>query len=412
MEPAAPPNPLIATFAPELIDRILHHLLILVAQSRSTRLYDDSQRRGVTPPTQGLLALKAVSCICRSWAAPARRLILRRLVVDRHSQAAGLLDETFDNGGWGSAVKHLTIEWKREVVTPQVGGGQDVTSEAISADQLTRLLQLLPSLQSLKLDGPPLDYTIPDNIGSLERIESLTIISSARSSYQLAHDLVSRTPNLHTLTMADNRRSSSEKNTSKSHFIHTQRQPIHLSNLLTLRLIGGYGVNLVEQNLLAPSSFSKVSTLHWDSTNTRAIAKYTDIIVRPSPKLFTLVAPSLRHLSYTPAGKDPNVTLNLLKCTTLTYLAIDGGLGYEWPPLLPCLPATLRVLKIGHVWLAGKILGGREPLPESLSKVLVFDGPGWKEEADLMVVRLRCKAANVELERASKVLTVADRDIS
>ncbi|KAL8281506.1 hypothetical protein RQP46_006190 [Phenoliferia psychrophenolica] len=154
----SPAQPKIASFAPELIDEILHHLVAGLDE------YPTSYSR--------LKEIGEYSLISQNWQGPVQRRLMRRLVIKSGTQARRVVDGLVASG-LGIHVKDLTIRFSKalwhysEDLIDEPTSDQIKAVDAVTSDDFLALLPHFPALISLDLDGTPFTQLGPSEIFDL-----------------------------------------------------------------------------------------------------------------------------------------------------------------------------------------------------------------------------------------------------
>ncbi|KAL8281501.1 hypothetical protein RQP46_006185 [Phenoliferia psychrophenolica] len=381
-------QPKIASFAPELIDEILGHLVAAsVFHSRETE------------------PLQAASFISRNWRGPAQRRLMERLTISSGSQAKRVA-EGFVASGLDVYVKYLTIifdanMWPTSDDEPTLD--QITAFDGVGRDHFLALLPHFPTLTSLDLSGPTFAKFRPSDIDALQssfispRLTSLYLSTRCwHRDTDLAHTILSLTPSLTTLSLYSDG--------SDTILPHNSRIPVELPFLKCLDLQGGtYPSSFVDLRLLANSTIARVESLYWcDEGSTSPSAN----------SLLLLMGPTLKSLEYTTYDGDiRNMASELQSCAVLECL--DLYLDNEVTEnLLEILPRTIHTLTLFELYMAHKILvnnfASRPPALKTLK--LDTDFSNREREASMRIETEQLKDIVDTLKNTGVELVVTGED--
>ncbi|KAL8281502.1 hypothetical protein RQP46_006186 [Phenoliferia psychrophenolica] len=384
-----PAPPAIATFAPELIDEILDHLIVAL-QSLPTGY-------------QGPSSLGSYALISQAWRGPVQRRTMRRLVVKTGVQADRVKNELVASEA-NLLVKTLRLgsrkqpwrSWK-DSPRPRDSAGSDANrANGISPrDNYLALLPLFPNVTRLHLDHPITKFRIPDiivlqSLPIMHQLTSLTIVTRRGApDVELVQSLLVRTPNLFHLGIISN-----ERRYIKSRMTLAKRW-IVLPHLHSLDLQGGFvAKDLASFHLLSSSTMKQIVNLRW---NTR------DGYIR---RLIDVLAPNLRTMDYTAESEYDMPEWDFLpalqRCQSLQSLRIK--LYEHIPGLFYLLPPNLESITVPSVEQAHWLLDGLTSTPAGL-KTVTIDGEiaqpehFWftDEEKSLEEVVEACKRGGIKL---------------
>ncbi|KAL8281416.1 hypothetical protein RQP46_006100 [Phenoliferia psychrophenolica] len=340
-------QPRIASFAPELIDEILHHLVA-----------DLEENPALFP---GPKAIADYALISRNWRAPVQRRLMSRLLISLGSQAKRVA-EGLVKSGLVVHVRFLKIYFGmqyREEPTPD----QISTADGVGREHFLALLPHFPALTSLDLVRPTFPHLRPSEIQQLKTSESLYHITSLSISTgvwhrdtDLVHAILGLTPCLTTLSLTP-----MDWNTILDPNL---KGPVELPHLESLKLEGrSFASSLLELGLLTTDTIAQVTDLNWFDGTPNASAQ---------PLLRTM-GPSLKKLRYkTYNGGTLDIAAELQSCTVLEHLnlevynGISEGLIGQLPPTIDTL--TLTDLKTAHKILVPNI-ASRSPSLKTVTLV-------------------------------------------
>ncbi|KAL8281524.1 hypothetical protein RQP46_006208 [Phenoliferia psychrophenolica] len=335
----SPAQPRIASFAAELIDEILHHLVV----DLSAYYASDSPK---------IQQLQAASLISRNWRGPAQRRLMDRLTISSGSHAKRVA-EGFVASGLDVYVKELKILFSSNLRERSADTVDEPTSDQITAadgvgrDDFLALLPHFPTLTSLHLYNPTFSHFRPSDIDALRssfifpRLTSLHITTGrCHRDTDLVHTVLSLTPSLTTLSLYSDG--------SGTILPPSSRSPVELPRLKSLSLEGGtYPSSLVQLGILATSTITQVEDLFWsddDSSNPSA------------QPLLRIMGSSLKSLGYTTYdGDSRDMAGELQWCTVLERLHLNLANGVP-DSLLGSLPPTIHTLTLTDLDTAHELL--------------------------------------------------------
>ncbi|KAL8281500.1 hypothetical protein RQP46_006184 [Phenoliferia psychrophenolica] len=383
------PRPAIATFAPELIDEILDHLLVALKASPTAHK--------VSSP------VSSYALISRAWRGPVQRRTMRRLVVKTEEQAERVTSELVARGlNWHVKTLRLGCHkqpWKSWHYSPLAKEPTAPGANCISPrDNFLALLPLFPNATRLHLDPPFTRFRISDHITilTLPPFPQLTslIVETRRGHHdiELIRSILLLTPNLTHLALISH---------EKFFVLHTlshRKYPAVLPHLRTLDLKGGpLASDFVNLHLLSDSTLKRIENFKWKASG------YHPESIR---SLLKIIAPKLRTLDYTAFKHlDPlegHLVPVLQRCQSLQSMRLQ--LREAIAGLLYCLPRTLETIVVPSVeqahWLLKELT-----LPPAGLKNVVIDGDfiwtrGWglvDESVLLVEVVDACKRGGIVL---------------
>ncbi|KAL8292245.1 hypothetical protein RQP46_001711 [Phenoliferia psychrophenolica] len=326
----APGQPQIATFAPELIDEILHHLVVDL-----THPHKPASHPG--PKSLGPYAL-----ISRVWRGPVQRRLFRRLVVKSGTQvkriARGLATSVlrFD-------VHILSFDFNSEVDYllnhSHVPTAAQVNAEdGITRDLFLRILPVFPDVVSVHLK-PTFTHFRSSDLLILESCTLLARLSELRvelwfGNVELIRDLLVLTPELSNLSLI------SEQSLPLT-FI--RKPPVTLPRLRSLELIGSsFASVFVDLALVSTSTIAQINTLTFE-----------DYRCRSSSALFLLelMGTSLKTLSYTTYDDNRDYVPELQQCLAVERITLNF-FNRTAKGLLTHLPSTIHTITVPCIEVA------------------------------------------------------------
>ncbi|KAL8276808.1 hypothetical protein RQP46_010739 [Phenoliferia psychrophenolica] len=391
-------QPAIASFAPELIDEILHHLVLDLQWPLSRTEYP------------GPKWIQQYSLISRNWRGPVQRRLMRRLVIKSGKQAK-LVAEGFVASGLDVYVKDLSIKFECPPWNYSAGTHKEQTSDQITAvdrvttDHFLALLPHFPALVKLHLDGPPFAHFQPPDIINLEtskiwlRLTSLHI-RTRRGDIDIdrVHAILSLTSSLTMLSLE-----TWEYGSVK--YLAT-RDPITLPHLKILKLEGrAFASSLLDLGLLSTSTIAQVTELFW----------YDDTSGSSAQPLLRLMGSSLHSLGYmTCDGAGRDMAAELQPCAVLERLDLDVFNGVA-EGLLGSLPPTIHTLTFSDLRAAQELLfnnfAARSPSLKTVKLHLDFEDQYEEEDDSAEIERERFKDIVATLKDTGVELVVTGEDI-
>ncbi|KAL8291341.1 hypothetical protein RQP46_002319 [Phenoliferia psychrophenolica] len=201
----SPGQPKIASFTPELIDEILHHLAV------------DLRVDPYDSPTEypGPKTIENYALVSRNWRGPVQRRLMSRLVIKSGTQAQQVA-EGFVASGLDAYVKDLKIQFAEHLwkapndIVDEPTSDQIASVDGVTRDHFLALLPHFPALTKLDLDGPLFTQFEPSDIIKLQASPSLSRLTSLRiftrrwlRDVDLApvYDILILTPSLTTLSL-------------------------------------------------------------------------------------------------------------------------------------------------------------------------------------------------------------------
>ncbi|KAL8281499.1 hypothetical protein RQP46_006183 [Phenoliferia psychrophenolica] len=269
-----PVQPKIASFAPELIDEILHHLVADL--ERSPDLY---------PGPKGIGEYALVS---QNWRGSVQRRLFSRLIITSGTQAERIAED-FVASGLDIYVKDLTIIFSHALVDEPTSD-QIKAVDAVTSDDFLALLPHFPALISLQLDGTPFTQLRPSEIVKVQSspiFPHLTILCirarNLNRDADLVHAILSSTRSITTLALYSGG-DRTDKNPST-------RSPVTLPHLQSLILTGrAYVSSFLDLGLLSSDTIAQVERLYWSDD----ASEYSS-----AHPLLQVLGPTLRFLRYT-----------------------------------------------------------------------------------------------------------------
>ncbi|KAL8281542.1 hypothetical protein RQP46_006226 [Phenoliferia psychrophenolica] len=348
----------ITSFAPELIDEILEHLV-------ATFKHDWRPRRDPKSPQRR--ELEKCSLISRHWRAPAQRRIFRRLVVKSASQAERVIAAS----GLQVYVNELQLEFSSNIPWRL----DEPTSDEIKA-----------------VDGGTLDHFLALLLIPFTQIKTLRVEPTfcALSPSELHSSLAS--PPFTSPRVAGT---------------PTIMGPVHLPHLKSLVISGfRFPTPFLDLDLLSPQTLEQIISLDWRDEGEPSGNSLEQLLV--------MVGSTLRCLSYaTDSDRDVTPVLELASTVEMLSLHLYGSGGRGILKVIPPATHTLTFWELNDARdvLADLTLKSR---PAALRTVVVEEFSHYydlfedweeeeyaravKEEADTIeVITSACKAAEVEL---------------
>ncbi|KAL8281527.1 hypothetical protein RQP46_006211 [Phenoliferia psychrophenolica] len=332
----SPSQPKIASFAPELIDEILGHLVA------------DLEEYPATCP--GPKAIGECALISRNWRGPVQRRLMRRLVIKSGAQAERVAEDVVATG-LHVYVRTLVFECTLRLVMrshtpPTEPTDQQIKSaDGVSQKHCITLLPLFPNVKTLHLTPTftqfrPSDLVVLQSCTALSHLSELWVETQHwQRDVELHHDLISLTPNLSVLSLT----SMEDYTPLKS----SMRSPIALPRLKTLSVYGGsFASSLTGLALLTPSTLAQITDLTWDNYDTEDASPLS---------LLQLMGPTLQTLHYTTRESDRDIVPELQQCIALEDLTLDlMNTCVEY--VLPHLPSTTHTVTVMDVVTAHQLV--------------------------------------------------------
>ncbi|KAL8276694.1 hypothetical protein RQP46_010873 [Phenoliferia psychrophenolica] len=343
-------QPKIASFAPELIDEILHHLAV-------DEIEPDDSPEDFNP---GPKAIADLALISQNWRGPVQRRLMSRIFIKSGTHAKRVA-EGLVASDFGVYIKDLTILFTEGILIEGDGfDGDDfaeyvdeptfaeiTAADSVSRDHFLALLPLFPALTSLTLCEPPFSHFGTTDIPLLKaspifpRLTYLAISSGRwHHDVDLVHDIVCLTPSLTSLTLT-----SDPSDTSKS---PNSKKPITLPFLKTLELLGGtYPTSFINLNLLATRTITQIEYLYCDDG---------DCLKLSANPLLQTMGLTLKRLGYSTWNEeDRDMAVEFHSCTVLEELELYLHEG-SYEGLLAHLPPKIHTLTLCDIEDAHELL--------------------------------------------------------
>ncbi|KAK4701784.1 hypothetical protein P7C70_g4447, partial [Phenoliferia sp. Uapishka_3] len=382
-------QPKIATFPPEIVDKVLLHLVCQLPWREFPRCVANI-RSHIYSHSADVYTLATLSLVCQAWRGPAQRRMMSHIVVRSGRHANRLARPAFVRSGLHVYVQEIVI---RDFGLKKFNG--------VTVAQLVALLSRLTNATSLIVYTPTSvafrksDATILATSPPWSHLRKIGFYGDwTEFTTPIFHAILSTSlylTELHITLLYKFGR-----------FEALNLDPINLRHLTKLRLGDHSGSDLILW-LLTPLTFGGLREFIWQSD--RALeASLGRIIER--------MGPSLRKLSYSVVdGKTASPVLGEAGefdgCTGLEEISLDFS-DFLHPTGRSCAriekyPSTVRIISIVHytVGLPAALLGEWGKLarhPSSLRTLTIVEQlPGFFMEKETRSCLDFCEAAGVEL---------------